>query len=297
MLSLSEISVLSLIWGIPWGQLSACPCPVPRAERISHGHTHPSPREKGLCKVTHHPQGSPYPLELSPTEEAEAAQPQTSSSLLGLSGQWGCTALVGPTVPKCAGDRAACTVPQGSALQTSSREGALCTGSTIQGPGFSPLCKSSCLHPGQTLVTLARQPKHPLISCEMELGPGCQRTQTASSWPPCCFSHCLWDIINFLCWKGSFQLSRDPLGLKVSESDFQSTGHPFLSREKQQQHSLVPWCHAASFLDKPNSLALSNTSRHNPVLCSSMAQGSAAWPCPWGQLCWSCRAVLPGGWT
>lgn len=245
MLSLSDGPVLSLIWvdERPWGHLSASPCPVPRAEIISHGHTLHPPRAKGLCTVTHHSQGSPYLLHLwPPTEGAGGCLNQP----LFAGGVWA-VGLHRPGGSHCPHVGLGTEQPalwlgavHSKPPQTSSREGTVCTGSTIRRPGFSPPCECSCLHPGQTLVTLAWQPKHPLMSCEMELGPGCQRTQAASSWPPCCFSHCLWDIINFLCWKGSFQLSRDPLGLKVSESDFQSTGHPFLSRaalERQWQHS------------------------------------------------------------
>lgn len=94
--------------------------------------------------------------------------------------------------------------------------------------------------PGQTLVTLASQPKRPLRSREEDLGPWCEGTR----WPPRCLSQCLCYGINLPRWRGSFPLrSRDPLGLPVGESGFQGAGHPFSSRpglQRRRQHPRFP---------------------------------------------------------
>lgn len=98
---------------------------------------------------------------------------------------------------------------------------------------------------------------------------GARGLSAASSWPPRCFSHCLWDIINLLCWRGSFQLrSRDPLGLPVGESGFQSTGHPFFSRtglERQRQHPRVPTRHKTMLLFCTSPTAYQFCSRYSMI--------------------------------
>lgn len=175
-ISFSESPVLSLIWvdERPWGQLSASPCPVPRAESISHGHAHPHPRAKGLCTQSPTTPKSAPLFSLAPwgchlwlaTEEAGGCP--VPNQLLFAGALWA-MGLHRPGGSRSPHDSLGTDQPalwlraiHSKSLQTRSREGTVCTGSTIQRPGFSPLHEGSCLHPGQTLVTLALQSKHPL---------------------------------------------------------------------------------------------------------------------------------------
>lgn len=154
-----------------------------RAERIWCSHARPLPRAKGLCTFRSALTQAAPAAPPSPSGRQEDTLSQTSSS------HW---VSPGDVVQKqhcCPGERLG--TPQtcrGQSLpelqhgvmhsklpQTQSRVGTICPGSSIRRPGFSPLCEGSCLHPGQTPVTLASQSKRPLMSCKGELGPRCRR--------------------------------------------------------------------------------------------------------------------------
>lgn len=122
MLSLSQGPVLPLIWVDegPWGQLSASPCPVPRAESISHGHAHPPPRAKGLCTQSPTtPKAALSPLWLLPAEEGGGCP--APNQLLFAGALW-VMGLHRPGGSHCPHGGLGTGCVQGSALQTPTDE-------------------------------------------------------------------------------------------------------------------------------------------------------------------------------
>uniref|UniRef100_A0A8C3QVX5 Uncharacterized protein n=1 Tax=Cyanoderma ruficeps TaxID=181631 RepID=A0A8C3QVX5_9PASS len=101
---------------------------LPQGQR-GFAHSHPPPPRQPLVPWGCHQQ-----------KRQGDAQPQTSSSLLGLSGQWGCTGLMGPTVPMWAWGQASLHCGSGQCPPNPSKRAAgreqFALGAPSRGLGF-----------------------------------------------------------------------------------------------------------------------------------------------------------------